>query len=456
MKNYLSRTFWMTLCAVCLLGAAYYLPTLTFNGHTLRRVNLLSDIQIEVPDTLLSDTLLLPPIVKLQFVDTCKTGLTCIEDYADSTQRGMAHFYQALSEINTRQEPVRIAYFGDSFVEADILTADLRSKLQEHYGGCGVGYVDITSATNGFRPTVRHSFHGWSSHAITDSTGFDRKRQGISCHYFIPDDKAMVEVKGQAKYGNHLDAWEQSTIYFEANDTVLLKTIRNRKDTVDHYFGGELGMQALTIVESAESMRWTVDLAPDSTTFYGVALEGKQGISLDNFGLRSSSGLSLRSIPLSKLKQFNRVRPYDLIILHYGLNVATPKGVNYDHYQKGLIASINHLKVAFPQASILIVGVSDRAYKTDNGEMRTMPGIRNLIHYQQHTAALAGVAFWNLYEAMGGEGSIGRMVEAKPAQANLDYTHINFRGGAHLAGLLYETLVYEQERYERRREYEAE
>ena len=56
---------------------------------------------------------------------------------------------------------------------------------------------------------------------------------------------------------------------------------------------------------------------------------------------------------------------------------------------------------------------------------------------------------------MGGEGSIRRMVEAKPPQANLDYTHINFLGGRTLARHLYETLIYGKEQYDRRKAYET-
>ena len=115
-----------------------------------------------------------------------------------------------------------------------------------------------------------------------------------------------------------------------------------------------------------------------------------------------------------------------------------------------------HLKQAFPQAGILIVGVGDREYKTEEGSLRTMPGIKNLIRYQQNLAADSGVAFWNMFEAMGGEGSMADMVHAKPSLANYDYTHINFRGGKHLAELLYEALVYGKEQYDRRRAYEAE
>lgn len=71
--------------------------------------------------------------------------------------RGMKHFYEALSKVKTMKRPVRIAYFGDSFIEADIFTADLREMLQQEFGGCGVGYVPVTSSISGYRPTVRHT-----------------------------------------------------------------------------------------------------------------------------------------------------------------------------------------------------------------------------------------------------------------------------------------------------------
>lgn len=80
-----------------------------------------------------------------------------------------------------------------------------------------------------------------------------------------------------------------------------------------------------------------------------------------------------------------------------------------------------------------------------------MPGIKNLVRYQQNLAADEAVAFWNMFEAMGGEGSMADMVHAKPSLVNYDYTHINFRGGKHLAGLLYESLIYGKEQYDRRR-----
>lgn len=459
-KNYLKHSLWLVLTVFVVLLGLHWLPSITIGGHTMRRVDLLSDVRFPEPEPAVadSDTIPLPPVVKPVFVDTCRAGITCIEDYSDYTHRGMTPFYEALNRISSDDSDdgmVRIAVFGDSFIEADIFTADLREMLQKRFGGCGVGFVTITSMTNGYRPTVRHTFGGWYSHAVTDSVYFDKKKQGISGHYFVPGSGAYVELRGQRKYASLLDTCQRATIFFQNKDSLRLSARVNRGETQKYLLGPSDGLQKIQIDGHIGAVRWAVERA-DSALFYGVAMDGKKGIILDNFSLRGSSGLSLRGIPQEMLKQFNRQRPYDLIILEYGLNVATPKGRIYDNYQKGLLTSIEHLKNCFPQAGILLLSVGDRNYKTENGDLRTMPGVKNLIRYQQSIAAESGIAFWNMFEAMGGEGSMAKLVHAKPSMANYDYTHINFRGGKHLAGLLYETLIYGKEQYDRRRTYEQE
>ena len=159
---------------------------------------------------------------------------------------------------------------------------------------------------------------------------------------------------------------------------------------------------------------------------------------------------------MSILRQYNRLRPYDLIVLQYGLNVASQNVLNYTYYKNAMKPIVERLKEAFPETSILIVSVGDREYKDENGELRTMPGVKGLIRYQQALAAETHVAFWNMFEAMGGEGSMVKMVEGKPQMANYDYTHINFRGGKHMAQLLFETLMYGKEQHEKRKAYEME
>ena len=138
-KNYLKYSLWFVLIVFAALLGLHWLPVLTIDGHTMRRVDLLSDLRYPESEiaTADSDSIPLPPVVKPVFVDTCRAGMTCIEDYSDSTLRGMAPFYEALNRISSSDsddsddKQVRIAVFGDSFIEADIFTADLREMLQK-------------------------------------------------------------------------------------------------------------------------------------------------------------------------------------------------------------------------------------------------------------------------------------------------------------------------------------
>ena len=128
-KNYLKYSLWFVLIVFAALLGLHWLPVLTIDGHTMRRVDLLSDLRYPESEiaTADSDSIPLPPVVKPVFVDTCRAGMTCIEDYSDSTLRGMAPFYEALNRISSSDsddsddKQVRIAVFGDSFIEADIL-----------------------------------------------------------------------------------------------------------------------------------------------------------------------------------------------------------------------------------------------------------------------------------------------------------------------------------------------
>lgn len=93
-KNYLKYSLWFVLIVFAALLGLHWLPVLTIDGHTMRRVDLLSDLRYPESEiaTADSDSIPLPPVVKPVFVDTCRAGMTCIEDYSDSTLRGMAPF----------------------------------------------------------------------------------------------------------------------------------------------------------------------------------------------------------------------------------------------------------------------------------------------------------------------------------------------------------------------------
>ena len=166
---------------------------------------------------------------------------------------------------------------------------------------------------------------------------------------------------------------------------------------------------------------------------------------MDNYSLRGNSGLILNRVDSMQSVALNKVRPYDLIILQYGLNVANDSVLQYGWYGKKMEIAIRYLRRCYPTADVLVLGVSDRGRQFD-GKFETMPSVLALLHSQRQMAKRMGVTFWNVFGAMGGENSMVRYVENN--WASKDYTHLSFRGGKELARILYEALMREKKFYD--------
>lgn len=444
MKYAQGKPFLLLLGAVGFLGLVEWLHPTHIGALELKPVALLADIetvcetqpieaslaQIEVPET---------PTAVAEAADTVPEGITPIIDYADSTTVGMAAFYQALQQRNTLQRPVRIAYYGDSFIEGDILTADLRALLQSAYGGAGIGYTEVHPPFADCRITALQRSEGWDVRHILMKDSCENRRLGLSQRYAIPMEGAFTEVHSSRNYA-HLDSCEVALCYVQSQQPMTIRVRKNRAqwDTLRTEGNGEI--EVLPVYGHLKQLRWYFP-ADSTATCHGVALEGKGGIVLDNLSFRGTSGTSLNRLPQQQWDRWAKVRPYDLIVLHYGLNVASKEVIDYAYYNHAMKKVVQKLKKAYPHTAILIVSVSDREDRID-GKLQTLPGVRALVKFQQKLAAEEHVAYWNLYEAMGGEGSIVRMTEEKPKGARMDYTHITPHGGKQIAERFFETLNY--------------
>lgn len=424
------------------------MPISNVGDYEVKRVALLSDV---LPDstTLVTDSassLPAPIAVPQAMRDTCPKGMVCIDDYADEQARGMSHFYEALCNVNSLGRPVRIAYFGDSFIEVDILTSSLRKLLQDKYGGTGVGWLDIAPPYAANRATVRQRYGGWDTHCVLEKGKYNREQLNIGQRYFIPRGTAWTELQGVKQ--PRLDTTDVHTLYLKSHSPIEAGIKLNDGPMLALRSSGTGRVEALSYEGRAGRTRWQIS-GTSGLTCWGVAEESHRGVIVDNFSLRGSSGVTLSEVPLSNMSELSEVRPYDLIVLQFGLNVASKTQKDYSHYAKQMKQVVEHMKQAFPNAGILIVGVGDRENRLSDGKLHTLPGVLALMRFQQNMAAECRVAYWNLYNAMGGEGSIRRMAEAKPAEAGKDYTHINQRGGERVAKLLFKSIVYGQQQYKR-------
>jgi hypothetical protein len=156
-KSYLSHVVMLISCVLILSVGAFFIPDFTVCGYEFKKVDFLKDIKEKKKTNLAS-----VKTIKKQFVDKCPEGYVCIEDYSKD-KTALAKVFEALCDKN---QLTRMAFFGDSFIDGDIFTAEIRKLLQEHFGGAGVGFVPIASETSGFRQTIRHSFSGIESFNI--------------------------------------------------------------------------------------------------------------------------------------------------------------------------------------------------------------------------------------------------------------------------------------------------
>ena len=194
-----------------------------------------------------------------------------------------------------------------------------------------------------------------------------------------------------------------------------------------------------------------VKMGITSTTIpvYGAAFEGDSGIVLDNFSFRGISGVELDYFSESYLKKVQELRPYDLLIFHYGPNLLfKPNLTDFSWYTKKMQPILQKLKNSFPQTSLMIISTADKGFPYD-GEWHTAKGVRPLIDAQYAMARNTGIDFFNLFNAMGGEDAIVNWAEADTVLANKDYTHVNHRGAKKIAAFIFNAILKEYNEYEK-------
>lgn len=350
-----------------------------------------------------------------------------------------------LDKLGQPEEQVRIAWFGDSGVEADLITQTIRDSLQKWHGGEGVGYMPILSRAPGYRKTISHKFStNWLWESLEPAATYKRNL-GISGHgfYTYRTPLSKTEAPWATFRANNvsprIDSFPSVRLFYGRN------TYKGRSPKVSFLadsLSGEVILNDTLLVndillldKSIKQIKISAHLPPD-IPLYGLSMESKEGVILDNFSLRGLDGPRLTRIPTTLLSGFQQSMGYDLIVLQFGLNVLGPTQMDYRYYEIKLLKLIQHFQAAFPDIPILVIGPPDKC-NGPTGAKYSNPGLPYLTSSMKKAADQANAAFFSLSEAMGGPGSMKRWVEKeKPALAAADYTHFTFAGAEKAAHLI--------------------
>ena len=416
----------------------------------------LEELAIEIDSTAIKDS--------IQFAQIAERQRLSKIQWKNDNHSSMASVFKALSVTkSSKKTKVRIMHFGDSQIEGDRITGVIRNQIQKEYGGIGAGLIPIVKgvANAAIKQTNSDNWNRFTLYGKVNPN-IKHHRYGPLCSFGMftsPTDTNLNETQ---------KAW----IDFEPSKMTYFKT---RKFNQVKLFYGHNSQAFITQVYTGDStvidskivasntglaeMKWHFNTTPNklrfeflakkSPEFYAFSFEGDYGVTVDNIGLRGSSGTLFKRLDGLQLKGFMSSQPIELIILQYGGNSlpyieSEEKAAKYGNWFK---SQIKYLKQIKSNAAFIVIGPSDMATKI-NGNYTTYPFLVSVRDALKKAAFECGAGYWDLYEVMGGRNSMVSWVEAETPLAGKDYVHFNNRGTKKVSELFMKAFWHEKQLWE--------
>lgn len=385
--------------------------------------------------------------------------------HPDSTPFHLGSFYDQLKNLHAdKNQKVRVLHYGDSQIEGDRISSYIRDQLQRMYGGSGPGYqpgaamvqslsVKQTQSDN----WVRHAVYGKKDSLLTHK---EFGMYGVFSR-FTPlvadsDTIALDTTKAWILFKPSYLGYKSSRKY---NQLILSLSSRRTPVQINYYVNDSVvDVQWLDSHQINQELIFPVNnpkdelklefVAQESPDVYSVRLEQPTGIYLDNVAMRGSSGTIFRRIDRAQFKTQMPTDEVTLVILQYGGNSVPyiDSKERAERFARGLGSQIKYLKSVLPQASFVFIGPSDMSTKI-NGEMTSYPYLVEVRDALKQICFDNEVAYWDVYEVMGGYNSMPQWVEQDPPLAGHDYIHFTPRGAKKVAELFWKAIVTDYTQY---------
>lgn len=354
----------------------------------------------------------------------------------------LTRFFEKLYKLEENKTgSVRIAYYGDSMIDGDLIVQDFRSAFQERFGGNGAGFVPINSESSSSRYSVKHYYSGGFREESYLKGGDKTAPYGVGgTVYFATDTTSQVTYRASG-IRNAYRLNSPVLFYGAGNETATVQfQVDNDTTLIDKKLDGTNALNTLKLSNSnLKKLKLNLGTA-QNIPLYGVSFYDGHGITVDGYSSRGNSGLPLSLLSVEQMRKFDRKLGYDLIILQYGANVLATNSKNFGWYSKRMERVINHIKLAFPDSDILILGTADRGTKKD-ALVKTDSTVIRLLQAQQEYAARTQSGFLSLFHIMGGPNTMPIWVNHDPRFANTDFTHLNPRGAAFMGRKIYKEMM---------------
>lgn len=361
----------------------------------------------------------------------------------------LGHFFE---RMQAGGPAAHVLHFGDSQIEGDRITSELRHAFQTRWGGSGPGYLSAVPQVQ--VPAFLQTATGWNRYTL-----FGRADPSVGHDRF-----GLLATLGR---------WEAATEAKDWTDPIVLKQRNmghagNRVWPAMHVLAGPMHQDSLAAEITCDSTTYINWIAGDSTSsslhvalpspcrtlairfaipcpdINAIGLFGDSGVVVHNVPMRGSSGTLFKKA--DRAHWLAQVGGLDvaLVLLQYGGN-AVPylqDSNEAERYAGWLAAQIQLFQSALPGVPIALIGPADMATK-DGLHFVTDP---RLLHVRAALMAMAQrehVLYWDLFAVMGGHQAMPAWVQADPPLAAADHIHFTGRGARRVGQLLGEAFEAE-------------
>jgi len=367
-----------------------------------------ADVDIpEIPDsTEITETTQTTPITK-----TMPATPKVVVDSTVDSRIFLKAFYASLADCGG--QVVRVLHYGDSQIEEDRMTQQIRETLQQRFGGSGVGLMPLAQTIP--TRTVRQQLH-MNGRLVQPAQGPQR--------YIVYGPKrdqrkdGLYGVMGQVAEMN-------DSLVSGSEDIMALCTPQDKKQRYTRW-------QVFADSTIASSFSGDTVRLSGRGKVYGLSQVSDTGIIVDNIPMRGCLGLVFTKIDSAQLAAFYHEQHVRLIIMQFGGN-AIPFNQNpstIGAIVRGLRDQVRYIQACAPEADILFIGPSDMLTQTD-GEWQTYPMVPYMDKMLHQMALKENIAYFSLFRWMGGTGSMKHWQEI--GLAGDDGIHFT-RSGARKAG----------------------
>ncbi|MGD1840159.1 MAG: GDSL-type esterase/lipase family protein [Thermonemataceae bacterium] len=350
-------------------------------------------------------------------------------------------FYAALDTLKyTQHGQVNIVHFGDSHIQADYFTGQIRKRFhqQADWGNGGRGYLfpcGLITRTYDPSTIVLKKYGRWEGCRNIET----KKRCSWGLAGMVAttyDVEASFDIKPKAIGTTYLT--DRVRLYYPTDQASLFNPriwdgygfLPPHRIFKDGYAEFILTQPTHQVGISFQKNR----LSQDHFTFQGVALASKQsGVVYHSVGVNGAKVTSfLGSTQLAT--HIKSLQP-NLVIISLGTNDCYKINFNTQHFKASYQQLIQQVRRTCPKAAILLTTPGDTYLRDYRYNPHTLK-VNNILY---ELARQYNLAVWDLYQVMGGYSSIGKWQAARLAAK--DRVHFSKTGYEIQGDLFYEALL---------------